>query len=75
MSVTPPAATVAVRFSKATSPRSGHMLMSAGAPTATPGCHTKSRLLSLKASADTGAAYNQLRSNSSQPGCSDAASK
>ena len=75
MSVSPPGATVTVRFSNATSPRSGHMLMSAGAPTATPGCQTKSRLLSLKASAATGAAYHQFRSNSSQPGCSDADSK
>ena len=32
MSVSPPAGTVTVRFSKAMSPRSGHRLMSAGAP-------------------------------------------
>ena len=69
MSDSPPAATVTVRFSKATSPTSGDIVISAGAPGAVPGPQSKSTLLSLKPSAETGAAYHQLRSNASQPGC------
>ena len=75
MSEGPPAGTVTVRFSKTTSPRSGDIVITAGVPGAVPGPQTKSTLLSLKPRAETGAAYHQLRSNSSQPGCTVAGSK
>ena len=75
MSDSPPGGTVTVRFSKATSPRSGLIEMTAGAPGAGPGCQVKSTLLSWKPSPETGAAYHQLRSNCSQLGWIEVGSK
>src|SRR5207302_11315517 len=55
-------ATVRARFSNVIMPRSGDQVITGGASTPEPGSMRKSTLLSWKPSPDTGAAYDQVRS-------------
>ena len=57
-----PRATVRVRFSRVTSPKSGENASLTGGPAVSVVEYSMSMLLSLKPSPLTGAAYHQLRS-------------